>query len=403
MIHVNKHTISPLNEYFKVNKTVDEMKQFQKRTDYSPSYDSIYDNDDEGYLSWHKKKASFFDSLGTYNCHIGQLKLFYALFQYLLILKEKDLLNNSLIVYIGSAPGFNIYCNLQYFPEITLLLYDPAKFDRRLYGLKNVIIKDNQDGFFGLDKIDEVKQVQKQLNKKHIVFISDIRLGVDEESIMRDNALNMKSILRLKCASFQLKFRVPYYISTRTPKETERLSTYDLDDIDLEFVYGKKMIAYKPEYYNYLKGTIYYQLFAPPYSAESRLVGFSKNGSYKLDRYSLKDYESNFIRFNICRNFFDYSNVEPYKKLISEAKLNPYIAVFAPTFENVTELIMIYHYLCSSNANFHKCNTKDQYKMIYKTIQSIYKLIPDMFNRRINCISQHGKNINPPNLPSKDK
>ena len=41
------------------------------------------------------------------------------------------------------------------------------------HDLPNITIKNNEHGFFGLDKIQEVKDHLKKINKKYIAFISD--------------------------------------------------------------------------------------------------------------------------------------------------------------------------------------------------------------------------------------
>lgn len=386
-IKITSQTINLLNEFYGYipSLSINEMKEFQNRNTYTRIMEPFFNNiaPNQGYIQSYKM-LEYYKGLKTFNCHIGQLKLFYALFEFLLIAQEKKLLEKSLIVYIGAAAGFNIYANMQYFPNTTWLLYDPAKFDKRLFNLPNVVIKTKKDGFFDNSKIDEVKTIQKQFNKEHIIFISDIRLSPDEESIIVDNEINMKGVLQLCPILYQLKFRVPYFDPKKDMKTFGKLN---LSNEELDKLYGKRLLLSKPKEYVYLKGDIYYQLFAPVHSAETRLVGEpTKSGKYEITRYNVKEHEANLFKFNVSRNFFDYSKYSELSPLIKEIKKNKYVSSFEPTYDNIGELYTIDKYLTIQYSNYKNMSIQYKYNLLKNFILNIYHLIPDMKNRREKCI-----------------
>ena len=431
--------------------SIEEINEFINKNEIHRTYNDMYNND-LIYLSPRYMKI-YYDKLNTYNCHIGQLKLFYSLFEYLTYIQmnsikyNENYLNNSLIVYIGSAPGNNIYTNMLYFKNTTWLLYDPNKFDKRLIGyldknnkyfidksnneLNNELINDKyggytyikeindnqifvkttineseKNGYFGLDRINEILLYQKILNKKHIIFISDIRISINEYNIMKDNELCMRAILQLKPISYQLKFRVPYYGNNY---DYNYILKKNLSNNEKNNLINNELLNEKNnDIYLYLYGKIYYQIYSPIHSAEMRLTYFNKDLKYKLHKYNKKEVESNLFYFNISRNFFTYKNLNntKYKKIIFYALKNKYIKIFKPTYENISELIIVYKYLKYNNINnfndINKINNK--YDIIKKLIIEIYHNIGSydnkyndknfIMNRRINCINNTHQKIN---------
>ena len=409
--------------------TINEINEFRNKDEIHRTYNEMYNCN----LIYQSPRAMnvYYENLNTFNCHIGQLKLFYSFFEYLNYIQmnsikhNENYLNNSLIVYIGSAPGNNIYTNMLYFKNTTWLLYDPNKFDKRLIGdldenntffknietnkiyVKTTIKKNDENGYFGLNRINEILKYQKKLNKKHIIFISDIRRSINEYNIMKDNELCMRAILQLNPISYQLKFRVPYYgdnydysyilNKNLTNKEKNNLINNELLNNNND-----------DENYLYLNGDIYYQIYSPIHSAEMRLTYFNKDLKYKLHRYNKKEIESNLFYFNISRNFFIYEKLNniKYKKIIYYALKNKYIKIFKPIYENISELIIIYKYLKYNNINHFNDikKIKNKYDIIKQLIIEIYHNIGSYNNkqndknfimdRRINCINNSYHKIN---------
>ena len=446
-INDNQDILNILNEFYKTNFNILEMKnyiislysdknnindindikKFKNKNKLYRTYNNMYDSK----LIYQSPCVMnvYYNKLNTYNCHIGQLKLFYSLFEYLTYIKinsikhNENYLNESLIVYIGSAPGNNIYTNLQYFKKTTWLLYDPNDFDPRLiensridyeYGIYTYVNKINDNdifiktkfsdnktnGYFGLDKIDEIILFKQNLKKKHIIFISDIRISTNEYNIMKDNELCMRAILQLKPISYQLKFRVPYYGNNYDYKYILNKNLTNEEKLNLT---NKELLNENNdnENYLYLDGKIYYQLYSQLQSAEMRLTYFNKNLKYKLKKYNKKEIESNLFYFNVSRNFFIYKNLNniKYKKIIYYALKNKYIKIFKPIYENIVELIIIYKYLKYNNINNFNNIKKmiNKYNIIKQLIIDIYHNISSydnkqndknfIMNRRLNCIN----------------
>lgn len=406
------------NMYERLSDNIRRLQRFQKRSKLQRTFDPFFSSGLSGYKS-PKTLFYYYETLRTYNCHVGQLKLFYSLFEYLTLLQQKDAerLKRSLIVYAGAAIGTNIYVNSQLFPDTKWLLYDPEPFDKVLQRSPNIIIKRD---YFGVDKSDlQTYTITKPMTDIHqacqrfgistrdIIFISDLRTFPDEVNVMTDNHLCLKAVLDLKPWSYQIKFHTPYYQSPintienthikfydkHTPLRNENLlSSRELSESQTNSLRTiKQYIPFKPDTYVYLKGTIYYQLFAPPHSAETRLVGFAnRDGSYSLQRFNNEVYEKNLYRFNLSRNFFNYesasvSEIPCLSELIVYAKKYPYTRSFQPTYENVCELILIDRYHQQNMKEYKILSVNHKYQSIYETIHKVYSQMYNISLRRKYC------------------
>lgn len=164
--------------------------------------------------------------------HLGQLKLFLSTLQFLQLYAPKDRVFH--IVYPGSAHGHNIPLLASLFPNARWHLIDPGDYDERL-------LNDETGTFDVVNSLftDELcRKYAEQLEGEHTLLISDIRIKNDDDSIRRDNALQMSWVDILRPTHAQLKFRLPF----------DRTN------------------------YEYLDGRIYLQMFAPVASTECRLV-----------------------------------------------------------------------------------------------------------------------------------
>jgi hypothetical protein len=320
--------------------------------------------------------------------------------EYLTILKEKKMLEDSLIVYIGSAPGNNIYTVSILIPEAKFLLYDPAHFDDRLYKSDKFTIKAGADGLWTIDRVGEVMKIKKDSGRKHIIFISDIRMNPADLPEMEDNELNLKSVIELNAISYMLKFKCPYYY-TKLPSDDSYKGNFKTLDEYLEklqyidfSMYMKKIEnydeidnKYERYKYNYLDGKIYYQIFGPQYSTETRLIGFSENNKYRIKNYDTREYDYKNFNFNCWRNFLVYSEFDDKElaKIIKMVYKKKYTKVWVPTYENVTEVYLMYAFL-STFKKFRKYNTEQKFNTLTRFIHKIYKKIKNIRERRIHCL-----------------
>lgn len=225
------------------------------------------------------------------NKHIGQRKL---------LVNEINFLAQNpgrTVVYAGAAPGIHIKLLAELFPEREFILYDPHKFaisptDR--IRIVNTIFTDTD---------------AKQYAGQDVLFISDIRSGEDhmshgdfEKSVAYDLELQKKCIHIMKPKKSMLKFRLPF----------------NSDEI------------------SYFDGDIILQPWAPPTSAETRLI---TDGSGER-KYVLREYENRMYYVNNNLRAGDTA----WDYALEKHLLTPYIKQSGMTYTALMEKIdNIYH------------------------------------------------------------
>jgi len=189
--------------------------------------------------------------------HWGQLKLFLTTLQFLITyIKPNDPLIN--IIYVGSAPGYNIEILADMFPNTRWYLVDPAVHYSKLYKHKQII--EIKTEFFTENVAKYYYNLFKNKLSK-LYFISDIRLSPDDESVIKDNNINIVWHKIIQPDYSFLKFRCPY----------------------------------DGEYYDYYKGDVYLQPYSNVSSTESRLVLKKK---LEKKKYNINKYQGKFLYFN---------------------------------------------------------------------------------------------------------
>lgn len=213
-----------------------------------------------------KKKYKQFVDYDEYvlNCHIGHRKLLCVVLEFLTICQKKINTDDCLVLYIGAAPfiSYNVLHHL--YPKTKWIVYDTNKFifDKPY---KNVEIK-NQ--YFTDNDINIVKKIFENDDKKHLLYINDMRINPGEIDVLNDMRKQEQWIMDLNPFASSVKFRLPYY---------KMEENKDLENI------------------LYLDGKVYLQTYAPKRSTETRLISFSP---YKFKNYNLKDYEEKLVYFN---------------------------------------------------------------------------------------------------------
>ena len=297
------------------------------------------------------------------HCHWGQLKLFYSELEFLIECAKRGYsLNNSVIVYAGSAPGTHINFLVRLFPELYWILVDPAKFNMR-ENSKISILSGKPDGFYTNDTYKIILNhpfVTNNGNKRDIFFISDIRIETDEISIFKDMISQQKWLLQIKASMSMLKCRLPY-----TVVDSENIWEYSDKDI-------RKFIKYPPNKRKgkqncnptcnklwYLKGDIYTQLYPPITSAETRLIIDKNRDNYLMMEYDLKAYEEKLNYYNVyTRKMTDFNNFK---------KTTEHIYTFNNTYENASESYLAFAYF-----KYYKKIDKPSLKNIVNFILNIY-------------------------------
>ena len=257
--------------------------------------------------------------------HWGQLKMFLVTLMFLLKVvdpNEKEVH----IIYPGSARGDNILILCDMFPNTRWYLIDPAPFHPKLK-THNQIIEIKNEYF-----TDDVAKYYggKLSNKKHtLLFISDIRIDPDDESIIRDQESNIRWHTIISPKFSYLKFRCPY--------ETTKI-------------------------YSYYDGKIYIQPFAPESSTESRLM--LENKLIKKD-YAIDEYNGKFIYFNRILRPSYYT-----KKIIPKDKY------FDNCYDCTYYSYLIQNYI-KKFSNVNPFKTDDVFQIMKHIVNIISKLTVD--------------------------
>lgn len=143
----------------------------------------------------------------------GQLKLFLeVLFSFLKVLDKKDFESNKNVhvIYAGSAPGTSLIMLCKLLPFLQLYLIDPRKQAPGLFNNKNVIEIKNEYFTDDTAKYYFDKMVEPKERGEKVIFMSDIRIATDDESINRDNTIQAGWHRIIKPDWSFLKFRCPY-------------------------------------------------------------------------------------------------------------------------------------------------------------------------------------------------
>jgi hypothetical protein len=184
---------------------------------------------------------------------------------------------------------------------------------------------------------------------------------------------------------WSLKMRVPYifdkFVEYNMSEIKDKISNYD------EIEKNKKE-GYLP----YLNGTIVTQIYAPSYSAETRLIGkVSKNEKYKFNLWNNKKYESNCLYFN---------EVDRYNEFIykNSDKVIEHLIGYTNNYDNVGEYYIVNKYLkIFGSDNSFENTIKTMYffndKINELTNRKLYTCIHMTVSNVIKEIKSNGKNI----------
>jgi len=252
-------------------------------------------------------QASWSSRIKTRNLHWGQLKLLMGEIDFLNWADTDD--NIHIVVYAGAAPGNHIPFLSLLFPKLFFILYDPADFD--IEPSSTIVIRQE---FF----TDEVAHLYKGMG---VIFISDIRLGSDNEKehehlVHKDNCSMERWVEIMEPMRASLKFRFPF--------------------------------DWKDPSYRYLNGTIHVQQFAPPTSAETRLwIGSDRDKRL----YDVKSYEEKLFYYNTEYRNRSFLDLEPifginfdtwatFQILLEYLQKNDLIANKEPPFLKIAAMIL---------------------------------------------------------------
>lgn len=245
------------------------------------------------------------------NIHIGQRKLLLSEIQLLTEWYDKNN-GHPILLYVGAAPGTHLILLSYMFPNVFFILYDGAKFDPELKKYPNIYeIHEGQQGFVTTDL---VKSLKPKLENKNLLFVSDIRLGEENENkfeagVTRDMKLQEDWMEILKPKMSLLKFRMSYHMK-----------------------HGDKL--------EYTNGKILYGIWPKPTSGETRLL-VTRQDIGKKRSYDYKDYEESMFFHNKYQRPYCYADILPaLKKYIYSTENN----VYCPCYDCVAELMVLLKY-----------------------------------------------------------
>jgi hypothetical protein len=190
--------------------------------------------------------------------HWGQLKLLLACIIFFMNVINPDE-KEVHVIYAGSARGDNILLLCNMFPNLRWYLIDPRPHHPKLHNHNQ--IKEIKTAYF--TDIVAQEYYNKFKDRKHkLLFISDIREDTSDVSILKDNEsqANWHKIIKPEFSYF--KFRCGY--------ETSKI-------------------------YNYYKGDIFLQIYAPASSNEARILFTQKLEPYDYD---IDIYQGKMLYFN---------------------------------------------------------------------------------------------------------
>lgn len=192
--------------------------------------------------------------------HMGQRKLLMSEIGALLRL---DPSTNYLAVYAGAAPGVHIPLLSRLFPNVLFHLFDPAEFRIK----ETARIK-----LFNVYFTDQIAWKYSHTKAENLVFICDIRRTPDEQMVWEDMVSQRRWHEILTPVLTSLKFRLPW-------------PGHGVVDADNQI--------------EYLDGDIYFPIWGPRSTTESRLViedGCHERNSTRI--YNCLVYEEEMCFFN---------------------------------------------------------------------------------------------------------
>ena len=223
--------------------------------------------------------------------HWGQRKLHLSEVEFFTIYWNAQLIPNPLCVYAGAAPGTHIVLLSQMFPSFTFHLYDPADFD---------IQESDKIRLFKEYFTDEV--ASRYSGRNDVFFVSDIRTA-DYKSLQNE-ALATRGVTEFNNDGTP---KAPHSIIKDAWKEAEIKNEDQIwGDMNMQ---QNWVLVMNPEHallkfrlpyvldgndriVQYLKGIVYWQVWAPQTSTETRLKPVrNASGVYELADWNILEYE----------------------------------------------------------------------------------------------------------------
>lgn len=286
-----------------------------------------------------------------FNCHIGQRKLFFTELEFLTLLCKEYDPKDVLVVYAGAAPGHHFPLILRMFPKLSWVLIDPAPF---------VFTESLSDSIRIINDFytdDTHLRITREMNpgKKHIAFISDIRVAPTNKQTFNDMLSQQRWTINLQPVAYMLKCRFPY------PDEEFSYETFQWDPSEY-----RGLVDIPPRQTNkllYLSGRMYLQLYAPSRSTETRLIRILRTGQrLRFAWYDVHQYDEQLNHFNMIDRSLSYS----FK---GSKTMKAHLLGYDDSYESVGEYFLIWKYI--KHCLGQKVSNESVIRMLYMTDKGI--------------------------------
>ncbi len=231
-------------------------------------------------------------------CHWGQYKLLASEWDFLVRCRARGgVLRNSVILYVGAAPGMHLPFLVDLFPEVKQWhVYDGGRFHASVHRHPRIrVFEGPANGFVTTERVPGMRAAATAAMGAGgvLLFVCDMRINPDEVSVHRDMVSQAAWGHALGAAMMLLKFRPPY------PDAQGRMSVSNPPPA--AFFPGARAPP-RPtgvvSPFLYLDGEVQMQLFAPMHSTETRLVVVG-GAQLRLAWYDPVEYEGKCNAFNL--------------------------------------------------------------------------------------------------------
>lgn len=407
---ISKHLESCLHSYKKPKSIKRRLKELDYLSEPEVTYTDI-------------SKLQETRKLSLSNCHDGQRKLTMSVLEFVANSLNKLNCNEEdvMVVYIGASGLASGICSLV-FPKMFFLLYDPdpnildylpeeVKHKTSIYKQTNKMKTLNKDkpltifteraGFFDDLSAKYCYDVYfKQLvNKKYLLFISDIRLGSDlkETDIVNDMKNQMHWTTEIHADRYMHKFRIPYIDEIKKKEEANTILLSYNDAIhNPNFSLSSHIDEQSNNNFLYLKGDLYIQLYGPQRSVELRLHGSKnkKTNKYDLSRYNFKEIENKLALFNtIYRSHcaYKYNDLVSSYEIVAEQSIMDLCKVSEKQYDELNTIMIrkfpykIDHMTCilhSASQDLKEKNIKEPRKYVPHIFESAERVLSQYPDRK---------------------
>lgn len=265
-------------------------------------------------------KIRHLDVLSAGNCHNGQKKLTMSVLEFVAaaISRLKCPQSDLFVVYAG-ASGLASVVAATVFTDVQFMLFDPAPNtvkllppfpDKVVYTRvddghvpdlsKQLVIYTDRAGWF---TDDTARRVKLLATRKHLLFISDIRVEATESAIIDDMRNQERWALLTESSMYMFKFRIPYGWDDGVKARYNDFShmSFDATGVHLKPPEHNSQLRThnSAPSFTYLAGDLYIQLYPRQRTGELRLIGArNTDGTYDLKQFFTRDIEDKMALFN---------------------------------------------------------------------------------------------------------